>query len=371
MTHLIKLLKKFLNNYFFLLIILIPLVKSCALSPGMSPSNVSNSNSFETLNLEFHNISEIDLAQLPSHSEKYKNDNLNLEKLIKDNVYRYLLGPGDTIEIKVVDIDEVNGEFTIDNDGYISLPYAGKVMITDLTKIEAENLISDVLGEFYQEPQTIIAIKEFKSRYTYITGEVGKPQSILLTDKPLSVLDAIIEAGYIKDQKSFDKKALLKRNDQVFTIDLFELLNEIEMEKNIFLREEDILHVQKKNEDSVYVFGEATQGTYPLYQNSTLTKLLSNSKINQITANANKIYVIREDLTKPLHGDVYELNAKNPSSLIYANNFNLLPQDVIFVSPSGIVRWNRVISLITPQSGIFSTYRTANTQLRFDDSASF
>jgi len=371
MTHLIKLLKRFLNNSFIKLIVLIVFVQSCALSPGMSPSVFNNSGAVESLNLEFHKIAEINLADLPSHSEKYRTDNLNLEKLIEDNVYRYLLGPGDTINVNVVDIDEVNGEFSIDNEGFVSLPYAGKVLIANLTKIEAESLISDVLSEYYQEPQTIISIKEFKSRYTYITGEVGKPQSILLTDKPLSILDAIIEAGYIKDQKSYDKKALLKRGNQVFTIDLFELLNEIEMEKNIFLREDDILHVQKKNEDSIYVFGEATQGTYPLYENSTLTKLLSNSKINQITANANKIYVIREDLTKPLHGDVYELNAKNPSSLIYANNFNLLPQDVIFISPSSIVRWNRVISLITPQSGIFSTYRTANTQLRFDDSASF
>jgi len=366
MTLLTKLLKKYLNKLLFLLTISLAL-QSCALSPGMSP-NINASNPFNNLELNFHNIAEIDLSLLPTHSEKFKKDGLDLENLIKENSYRYLLGPGDIINVEVVDIEEVNGEFTIDAEGFISLPYAGKVLISDLTKLDAENLISDVLSEYYQDPQTIISIKDFKSRYTYITGEIQKPQSILLTDKPISILDAIILAGYIKDQKSYDKKALLKRGDEVFTIDLYELLNEIKMEKNIYLREDDILHIQRKSEDAIYVFGEATQGTYPLYENSTLTKLLSKSNMNQITANANKIYVIREDLTKPFTGDVYELNAKSPSALLYANNFNLLPQDVVFISPSAIVRWNRVISLITPQSGIFSTYKTISTDLKTDES---
>lgn len=364
----IKLLKKFSNSVLALILLGGVTLNSCALSPGMSSFGISSSSNFDKLNLEFYNIEEVDLKSLPTHSEKYKIDNENLEKLIKENEYRYLLGSGDVISIKVVDIDEVNGDFTLDAEGYISLPYAGKILVANLTKLDAENLISEVLSEYYQNPQTIISIKEFKSRYIYITGEITKPQSILLTDKAVSLMDIIIEAGYIKDQKTYDKKALLKRGSDVYTIDLYELFNEINIDKNIFLREDDIIHVQKKNEDMLYVFGEATQGTYPIFQNSTLTELLSNTKINQVTANANKIYVIREDLTRPLHGMIYQLNAKNPAALIYANNFNLLPQDVVFISASGIVRWNRVISLITPQSGIFSTYRDANKSLRYDES---
>ena len=359
MTHSIKSLKKSLSKISILFFTL-SFLQSCALSPGMAPTDITDEEFFNNLELTFHKIEEVNFEDLPNQSEKYKKDVKNLQELVQDNRYRYILGSGDIINVNLVDNDEINGDFTIDAEGYISLPYADKILVKDLTKLGAERLISEVLEEYYQEPQIIIDIKEFKSRYTYITGEVVKPQSILLTDKPLSILDAIIQAGYIKDQKSFDKKALLKRKEELYTIDLYELLNEINIEKNIFLREDDIVHIQKKSEDAVYVFGEAGQGTYPLYQNSTLTKLLSNAKINQITADTNRIYIIRENLKKPFHGDVYELNAQNPTALIYANKFNLLPQDVIFVSPSDIVRWNRVISLITPQSGIFTTYKDIN-----------
>ena len=352
-NHSIKLSQRFLNNIFIILVIFL---NGCALSPGMSNSSINEIEDISNFNLNFINTENIDFANLPSQPEKNIIDEDNLNELIANNQYRYLLGQNDTISILVTDIEEINGDFTIDNEGAITIPYAGKIIISNLTKNEAEKVIRESLSLYYQEPEVIITIKEFKSRYVYITGEINKPQSILLTEKKLTLTDSIIESGYLKDQKSFDKKALLKRNDQIYIIDLYKLFNEIQTKYNIFLREDDIVHIQKKTEDKVHVFGEAKQGTYPLYDNSNLTRLLSNANINQITADLDGIYVIREDLSKPFTGNIYKFNAQNPNILLLANKFNLLNGDVIFVSPAPIVRWNRVISLITPQSGIFTTY---------------
>ena len=339
------------------------LFSACAFSPGMSPKLIEDEDVYNNLKLNFYDIEDINLNTLPKHSEKYRDDQKNLEEIIANNEYRYLIGPGDKIKITLTDIEDINGEYVIDSDGLITLPYAGKVNVSDQTKNQLQDYLESVLNEYYQEPEVIVDIIEYKSRYVYITGEITKPQSILLTDKRLSIVDAILDSGYIKDQKSFDKKALLKRQGIIYVIDLYSLLNEVNDELNIFLQEEDILHIQKKSEDTVFVFGEAGQGTYPLFNNSSLTKLLTNAKINQVTADTNKIYVIRESLTSPMEGDIYLLKAKNPNTLLLANQFNLLPGDVIFVSPANIVRWNRVISLITPQSGIFSTYKDINATL--------
>ena len=348
------LLKKYSDK--FLLITIFILNLGCSFSPGMSPSSIEQGKLFDKLDLTFYNIENINFDELPRQEEKYSINTENLNNLIQNNEYRYLLGSGDIIEIKTPDIDELNSDYTIDSEGMINIPYAGNVLIRDFTKNEAEIYIAEILKEYYQDPILSINIKEYKSRYAYITGEISKPQSILLTEKQVSLVDAILDSGYLKDQKTDDKKALLKRDNIIYSIDLFKLFNEINTDLNIYLREEDILHIQRKNEDVIYVFGETGQGVYPLYQNPNLTVLLSNSKINQVTANTSKIYVIRENLKTPLTGSIYKLDASNPSALIYANNFNLISGDVIFVSPSEIVRWNRVISLITPQSGIFTTY---------------
>ena len=358
---LIKLLKKYLTR--FSLLILFFLNISCSFSPGMSPTSMESSDIYENLDLNFYNIEDIDLSSLPSHEQKYRENENNLSEVILNNEYRYLIGSGDLLEIKVTDIDEINGEFLVDSQGMITLPYAGNILIKDKTKQEGESFLKEILSEYYQDPEISINIKEYNSRFVYVTGEIANPQSILLTDKKLSIVDAILSTGYLKDQKTFDKKALLRRNEVIYSIDLYRLFNEIDTDLNLFLREDDVLHIQQKSEDVVHVFGEAGQGVYPLFQNSSLTSLLSNAKINQITANTAKIYVIREDLENSLKGNVYRLDASNPNSLIFANNFNLLAGDVIFVSPSEIVRWNRVISLITPQSGIFTTRQDIRSSL--------
>lgn len=336
------------------------ILSNCIFSPGMSPENVADQDTLSQVSLTFHNLEDLDFSTLPSQTRKYEIDEENLEDLISNNEYRYLIGSGDKITLNSVDNEDLNGEYVIDSEGFLNLPYVGKVMIVNLTKNQAEDYLEEIAKEYYQEPDIILSIIEYKSRFAYITGDISKPQSFLLTENKLSLIDAILNAGYIKDQKSYDKKALLKRGDKIYFIDLYKLIDEVDTRFNIFLREDDILHIQRKNEDMVYVFGEASQGSYPLFQNSNLTKLLTNAKINQVTADFEKIYIIREDLTIPFKGDVYQLDAKNPNKLLLANKFNLLAGDVIFISPSPIVRWNRVISLITPQSGIFTTYKDIN-----------
>ena len=53
-----------------------------------------------------------------------------------------------------------------------------------------------------------------------------------------------MRAGYVKDQKTYNKKALLRRGNEVYDIDLYQLLNLNKTELNFYLRKEDVLHIQ-------------------------------------------------------------------------------------------------------------------------------
>ena len=48
-------------------------------------------------------------------------------------------------------------------------------------------------------------------------------------------------------------------------------------------------------------------------------------------------------------------------SIARAEAFDLKPRDVIYVDPTPLVRWNRVISLILPSAGAVQTTRTLGT----------
>ena len=51
-----------------------------------------------------------------------------------------------------------------------------------------------------------------------------------------------------------------------------------------------------RNSDAIHVFGEVTKpGVYFPNMDYSLTELISSAGMNKLTANASKVYVIRED----------------------------------------------------------------------------
>ena len=308
--------------------------------------------------LKFHNINKMNTALLPRFDDIKKKKDKNLSKLMKDNKYYYSIGSGDVINIAITDLDDIDGSYTISPDGDVTIPYVGQVMINDKTKEEAQAFINDVLKTYYQEPETIVKIEQYNSAFVYVTGAINRPLSILLSEQPLKILDALIKAGYIKDQKSYIKTALLRRGSEVFEIDLYELLNKNNTDLDIYLRKDDVLHVSESDTDQAYAFGEfTTSGPISVYRDLTLTELLATKGINKATAKTKNIYVLREDLTKFLYVDIYKINLNNPTAFIAANNFYILPNDIVFIPQTKLVKWNNVISLLTPSETLFKTYK--------------
>ena len=308
--------------------------------------------------LKFYNINKINTSILPRVEQVKKKTDKKFNKLIKNNKYYYSLGAGDVINIAITDVDDINGSYTVSPVGDVTIPYVGQVMILDKTKEEAQVFINNVLKNFYQEPETIVKIEQYKSAYVYITGAINRPLSILLSEQPLKLLDALIKAGYVKDQKSYSKTALLRRGKEVYEIDLYQLLNLNNTELDIYLRKEDVVHVKETDVDQAYAFGEfTTSGPISVYKDLTLTKLLATKGINKATAKTKSIYVLREDLTKFLHVDIFTLNLNNPAALIAANKFYILPNDIVFIPSTKLVKWNNVITLLTPSETLFKTYK--------------
>ena len=308
--------------------------------------------------LDFYNLNKINTASLPKFEDIKKRKDKKLIGLMKENKYFYSIGPGDVINIAITDIDDINGSYTISPTGDVTIPYVGQVVINDKTKEEAQAFINDVLKTYYQEPETIVKIEQYNSAYVYITGAINRPLSILLSEQPLKLLDALIKAGYVKDQKSYIKTALLRRGNEVFELDLYELLNKNNTDLDIYLRKDDVLHVSESDTDQAYAFGEfTTSGPISVYKDLTLTELLATKGINKATAKTKSIYVLREDVTKFLHIDIYSINLNNPAAFIAANNFYILPDDIVYIPQTKLVKWNNVISLLTPTETLFKTYK--------------
>jgi polysaccharide export outer membrane protein len=353
------------------IILLFLIISSCTNSTGFKSEPKSGNYVFKKstdpeniglkrngVALNFYNINKMNTALLPKFDDIKKKKDKNLIKLKKENKYFYSIGAGDVINISITDNDDIDGSYTISPAGDVTIPYVGQVLINDKTKEEAQGFINNVLKGFYQEPETIVKIEQYNSAYVYITGAINRPLSILLSEQPLKILDALIKAGYVKDQKSYNKTALLRRGNEVFEIDLYELLNENNTDLDIYLRKDDVLHVSESDTDQAYAFGEfTTSGPISVYKDLTLTELLATKGINKATAKTKNIYVLRENLTKFLYVDIFTINLNNPAAFIAANNFYILPNDIVFIPQTKLVKWNNVISLLTPSETLFKTYK--------------
>jgi polysaccharide biosynthesis/export protein len=108
----------------------------------------------------------------------------------------YHLGPGDTVQIKVLGADELNGAYTVQNDGTIRMLLIGAVPAAGLTQDQLQGNIEDKLrsGRYLTQPHASIAILNY--RPYYILGEVASPGGYSYVSG-MKVLSAVAAAhGY-------------------------------------------------------------------------------------------------------------------------------------------------------------------------------
>ena len=357
--------KKFISTIFILFFL-----NSCVSLPGMNKSPKSKKSNTKIIVSEYSiddvGINIIDLNSLSEDEIKKFNQNqieeinnkVNKFSNIYEYRYEYILGSADSISLDLTDTDDLDGTYLIDQDGMIDLPFVGRIKIGDLTINEAQNILMQIIKNFYKNPDLQIDVIEFNSSKVYIVGAVRNQITINLDQKPIRLIEAAIQANFnpTAADKLYGTKGILRRDNQVYKINLDNTFKSTDERENFYLKKDDVIFIDR-NSDAIHVFGEITRpGIYFPNMNYSLTELISTSGLNQITANAKKVFVIREKYNSFLEVDVFQLDIRNPVNLITGRKFKLQANDIVFVPPAEIVKWNRTISLLLPQTDLFKSY---------------
>jgi len=110
----------------------------------------------------------------------------------------YRLQPGDEIEIKALELDELNETVTVRPDGKISVPLLDDVTAADRTPDEVAADISHGLSTEYVRPTVTVVIRDFGNRNVYVGGEVDRAGVIALEHR-MTAATAVIRAGGFLD----------------------------------------------------------------------------------------------------------------------------------------------------------------------------
>jgi polysaccharide export outer membrane protein len=308
--------------------------------------------------IKINKLSDREIEKLNENNIKELNNKINNYSEIYDYRYEYILGLSDVIRINLTDTDDLDGVYEIDQNGMIDFPFIGKIKLNNLTLDEAQNILLNIIKNFYKNPDLQLNIEQFNSSKVYFVGAVENQVTITLDQKPITLIEAAITANFnpSAEDKSFGTSGLLRRDGEVYKINLINSFKSKDEKENFFLKKNDVIFIDK-NSNSVQVFGEVSQpGTYFTDINYSLTEIISTAGINQLTANAKKIYVIREKYNSFLEVDIFQLDIRNPINLVAGKKFKIKKGDIIFIPPAEITKWNRTISLLLPQTNLFKSY---------------
>ncbi len=110
------------------------------------------------------------------------------------------LRSGDSFEIRIGgvpgnEITAINGTYTIDGDGYLNLPYLGKLAVNKMTPSQIQSTAERayVNGGIYTHPTITLTVAP-SARFVNVGGQVKAPQRVAYTPD-MTVLSAINAAG--------------------------------------------------------------------------------------------------------------------------------------------------------------------------------
>lgn len=290
------------------------------------------------------------------------NDNLsaNTGKGARDNLAApdYKIGPGDVLTIIVWDHPELTtpaGQYrsadqagtVVNEDGTIFYPYVGTLNVAGKTTRQVRDMLAKGLAKYIEKVQLDVRMAAFRSKRVYVVGEVVKPGLLEVTDIPLTVLEAVNRAGGFAPEADHSR-VLLTRKGTTYRVDIQAMYEAGATEQNALLEPGDILNVQDRSFNKIFVLGEVTKpGSLVMTKKrSTLAEALADAGyITQDRSNPKWIYVMRGESETP---ELFHLDGSSPDAMLLADRFNLKPRDIVYVDAADVVRWNRVVSNILP-----------------------
>ena len=86
--------------------------------------------------------------------------------------------------------------YTVNNKGYINLPFVGNIKVSGLTMDSAETIVSNKIHEYFRDINVKI---RFLSYYISIMGEVKRPTRATIVGRQLNIFEALSLAGDMTD----------------------------------------------------------------------------------------------------------------------------------------------------------------------------
>jgi polysaccharide biosynthesis/export protein len=184
-----------------------------------------------------------------------------------------LIGPGDLIQVNVMDTPEMEQQVRVTDDGSVPLAYIGSVHVAGQTPATAATMIEGALiaKHVMHKPQVTVRMMELATQDVSVLGQVRTPGTYSITT-PQTILKVLSLAGGLSD--TADRHVTVKRNKTGEQLQYF-VSNDAEqaLSNVVMVYPGDTVLVARA--PMVYVMGDVSRpGEYTIATNDARVSLL-------------------------------------------------------------------------------------------------
>ncbi|RGP37193.1 polysaccharide biosynthesis/export family protein [Pseudotabrizicola alkalilacus] len=295
------------------------------------------------------------------------------------------INPGDTLGLTIfenVRDDPLLGntgqrvsaleEVQVDGQGYIFVPYAGRIKAAGQTPEGLRSAITRKLDTQTPDPQVTVTRLAGDGSAVSVQGSVGA-NGVYTIERPTRTLSAMIaRAGGVSIEPEVAVIRVTRGNHtgKVWLQDLYS-----NPSLDIALRPGDKIVVERDTRAFVALGATGAQNRVPFATQtlSAIEAIAIVGGLNTNLADPTGVFVFRNEPAeianavlgrKDLRGDqrmVYVLDLTQPTGMFEARDFVVRDQDTVYVTEAPFVQWQKTLSAITGTAGAANSLSDVGT----------
>ncbi len=164
----------------------------------------------------------------------------------KSGDHKYLIAPGDSVNVMVWRNPEVSMAVQVRPDGKITTPLVEDMQASGKTSSQLARDIELALSKYIRDPIVTVVVTTMLGSYdeqVRVIGQAAKPQALAYREN-MSVLDVLIAVGGMTEFAAGNKASIIRKHggqQQTISVRLDDLINAGDISANIPVRPGDIL----------------------------------------------------------------------------------------------------------------------------------
>ena len=204
----------------------------------------------------------------------------------------YSLDIGDILEIQLVGQSNYIEDFPVKRDGSINLPDIGKINIAGLSISQASKLIKSKINSAFIGTEAFISLSEIRDVNILVSGNAQNPGIYTLSGNS-NILHALSVSGGINKYGSLREINLIRDNEVIESLDLYDLLINGEYDLKKRLRSGDVIFVESRKNVVTIEGAVKRPAKYEVLNEQNLFSIISYANGMKRTADRENIFLER------------------------------------------------------------------------------